>query len=89
MSSKPKVKVVLNSRGVASLLKSDEISTICETLAGEQAARIGGAYKTSTRRGKNRVNASIYTDDPKAIRDNLKNNTVLKNLGLHAGGGTR
>ena len=76
-----KVKIKLNSSGVRALLKSPEIASACEKVAKAEAANLGDAYKTDVYRGRNRVNVSIYTEDPEAIADNLKNNTLLKSMG--------
>ena len=79
--SKSKLKVVLNSAGVRALLRSPEIAAVCEQKAKAEAAKLGSAYKTDVYQGRNRVNVSVYTDDPDAIDDNLKHNTMLKSLG--------
>lgn len=76
-----KVKVVLNSSGVRALLRSQAMADACEQQAKTEAAKLGSAYKTDVYQGRNRVNASVYTDDPDAIADNLKNNTMLKSVG--------
>ncbi len=75
------VKIVLNSAGVRELLRSEEIQAACTQEAMKIKQRLGKGYAVSSHRGKNRVNASIYTKDPRAKADNLKNNTVLKALG--------
>lgn len=51
---------------------------------GERAERIadaaGDGYEASTFEGKNRGRASVITADYDAIRDNAKNQTLLRNL---------
>lgn len=79
--SKSKVKIELNKQGVQALLKSAEITAACERVAKTEASRLGPSYKTDVYKGKNRVNVSVYTDDPAAMQDNLRNNTMLKTLG--------
>lgn len=68
MSSK--LKVVLNRSGVQQLLKSKEIAGICRNVAEKQAEKLGPSFKTDEFVGKTRVNASVYTEDPAATRDN-------------------
>ena len=58
------------------------MATACENAAKKEIDKLGSKFKTSKHVGKPRVNVSIYTDDPEAIQDNLRNNTVLKSLGL-------
>lgn len=76
-----KFVIELNSRGVRELLRSDEMLKVCEGHAADMAKRLGGAYAVSLYRGVNRVNASVYTEDPDAIRENLSGNTMLKAMG--------
>lgn len=73
-------KIELNRPGVLALLKSPEVAAACEQQAKEVAARLGNAYKTDVYQGRTRANASVYTDDPAEIANNLKNNTTLKAL---------
>lgn len=40
--------------------------------------RCGDGYEVSSRKGKTRCNASISTENYRAMRDNYKNNTLLK-----------
>lgn len=71
-------KFVLNSAGVRSLLKSEEMADICGKYAKDIAIRAGAGYTSNTYVGKNRVNASVSPDSFEAMRDNKKNNTLLK-----------
>lgn len=75
------VKIELNSEGVRQLLKSPEMMAICQELADDVAVRCGDGYVTSAHTGVNRVNVSVYTESKDAMKDNAKNNTVLKALG--------
>lgn len=63
-------RLELNSEGVRSLLRSQEMADYCEELAQEIAGRYGDDYKTSTHVGPNRVNVSVYSD--------RQNNSLLK-----------
>lgn len=76
-----KVIIKLNRAGVRALLKSQDIAAACEKVAKAEAAKLGDSYKTNVYQGGNRVNVSIYTEDPAAIADNLKNNALLKSMG--------
>lgn len=77
-----KVKVELNSSEVRALLKSEGIMSTCEELANGVIQRTGcGSYETEKHVGRNRVNVAIVATDYKTVRDNLKNNTLIKALG--------
>ena len=73
-----KIRVELNSEGVRELLRSSEMAAICQEQARMIANRAGEGYSVSTYTGASRVNASVMTETTEAIRDNLKNNTLLK-----------
>ena len=73
-----KVQVELNSAGVVELLRSPAIAGICRQQAMTIAARAGTGYSVSTYTGATRVNASVRTETAEAVKDNLKNNTLLK-----------
>ena len=71
-----KVRVRLISKGVRSLLQSQEMMNICTHLAYQAQSRLGDGYEVTYMTGKTRVNASIG-----AIKENYENNTILKALG--------
>ena len=73
-------KFRLNRAGVAELMKSPEMVALLKEKAKAIQERAGNGYETSTFTGKNRANISIKTKSRKAIRDNNKNNTLLKAL---------
>lgn len=73
-----KVQVELNSEGVRELLRSPEMAAICQAQARAIAGRAGSGYSVSTYTGTTRANASVRAETQEAIRDNLKNNTLLK-----------
>ena len=73
-----KFRVELNSDGVRALLQSGEMASICRGLANGIAGRAGSGYTVTTYTGKTRVNASVMTETAEAMRDNMKNNTLLK-----------
>ena len=73
-----KVRIELNSEGVRELLRSPEMAAICREHAKAIADRAGEGYIVTTYTGASRVNASVITETPEAMRENLKNNTLLK-----------
>ena len=73
-------RIVLNSKGVKSLLKSKEMMAICQSEAVKIKNRCGDGYGFDTHIGTNRVNASVYASSSEAIKDNSENNTILKNM---------
>lgn len=75
------VEIELNSEGVAEILKSPEMKSICESYANKAQKRLGEGYIVTSMTGKTRVNASVYAESRKAKHENAKNNTILKALG--------
>lgn len=74
------IRVELNRAGVRELLKSGEIASACMGYASQIAANCGDGYVAEARNYPERTGAAVYADSPKAIRDNLKNNTLLNAL---------
>ncbi len=75
-----KIKFELNRDGVRQLLRGSEMQKVLKTHANQTASACGAGYKADTFVGTNRANASVYAESHSAKRDNLKNNTILKNL---------
>lgn len=75
-----KHEIVLNSAGVREMLQSPEMQAMLLERANEIAARAGTGYSTDVFVGKTRANASVFANDEETMRDNLKNNTLLKAL---------
>lgn len=75
-----KVRIELNSAGIRELLRSDEMGAVVEGHASAIAARCGDGYAFDRKLMPGRVIASAYTADKDAMRDNLDNNTLLRNL---------
>jgi len=73
-----KVKVELNSKGIISLLQSDEVQNLVNSYGDLALNRLGGGYETNSRKGKTRVNCEVVAVTRKAINDNSQNNTILK-----------
>ncbi len=72
------VRIALNGAGVRALLKSDAIADAVSEQARKIAERCGEGYAYDVYQTPGRVIASAYTEDFRAMRDNLKNNTLLK-----------
>ena len=68
----------LNSKGVREMLRSEEVKAMLRERAEAIKGRAGDGYEVSTFAGKTRANASVKATTIKAIRDNKKNNTLLK-----------
>lgn len=71
-------KFVLNYSGVAELMKSPAMVDLLREKAKSIQDKAGDGYEVSSYVGKNRANVSVKTKSRKAIRDNNKNNTLLK-----------
>lgn len=71
-------KFELNRNGVAELLKSPAMIEILREKARGIKEAAGDGYEVSSYVGKNRANVSVKTKTKQAIRDNNKNNTLLK-----------
>lgn len=74
-----RLKIELNSSGIAELLESKEVGTFIENKARECASRCGNGYRFDSKHLKGRVVASYYAGSYRSYRDNLLNNTLLKN----------
>ena len=73
-----KVEIKLNSEGVRSLLRSDEICEMCENYAEQLAKAADGKYTTDAIVGKNRGQARVETADYQTYRKNSLDNLLLK-----------
>jgi hypothetical protein len=73
-----KVKVVLNTKAVGSFLKGQEMSALLAGVTGRIQQTLGAEYETDVKQMGTRVISSVYTEDKKALKDNLENNTLLK-----------
>lgn len=77
-----KVKIKLNRAGVRSLLLSSDIAAAVDVAADMVLQRCGPGYaKEPIYMGKNRSNVQIYPESKAAVKDNYKNNTLLKAIG--------
>lgn len=71
-------EIELVDAGIVELMKSPEISQLVQAEASRVKSSCGSAYQTDTHEMPTRIIASVYTTDRDAIKDNLKNNTLLK-----------
>lgn len=76
------LKIKLNSQGVRELLKSPEIAEACRAQAAAVAGRAGSGYDVEQRSYPERTGYVVSAETEEARRDNLKNNTLLKALGV-------
>lgn len=74
------VKFELNTKGVGQLLKSDTMRAVLEDASSDIARRCGEGYLYDSKMMGTRVISSVYTDSFEAMKDNLDNNTILRNL---------
>ena len=76
-------KFVLDKKGVGELLRSEEIQSILNAYGQQVQTNTGRAedYQTQVGVGKVRANVVIRCINSTSIKDNLKNNTLLKALG--------
>lgn len=77
-----KYRVELIREGVRELLQSAEIRAALEEAAAPAMAQLGDGYALDAYVGRNRVNVSISAETPEAIRENLRDNTILKAVGV-------
>lgn len=75
-----KVKIELNSAGIREMLRSQEMQDLLYEKAAEIAARCGDGYEADVYLTGGRAVASAFTATPEAEKDNLDNNTLLRNL---------
>lgn len=75
-------KFVLDKKGVRELLKSSEIQQECMNRAVAAAGQCGEGYAAEPRNYPERSGAAVRAVTYSARRDNLKNNTLLKVVGV-------
>lgn len=75
-----KVDFKLNRKGVANLMKSENIQSVLRQHATKIRNRSGTGYEQDLHVGKNRANAQVWASSYEAKKDNLKNNTILKSV---------
>lgn len=75
-----KVKFEPNSKGIRDLLRSSEMSNICQRYADAIVSKAGEGYASSAYIGTGRVNVSVRPETYEARKENAENNTLLKAL---------
>lgn len=73
-----KVKIVLIPSGIQELLKSPDIQSVVTDVCQSIQKNAGDGYSYNVISGKKRTVGRVYADSYKAVRDNYKNNTLLK-----------
>ena len=68
----------LNLKGVAELMKTQEMQDVLKEHATIIKDRVGDGYEQDVYVGRNRANAMVRTATFKARKDNSKNNTLMK-----------
>lgn len=77
-----KVKFELDTDGVGQLLKSDFVASDVERRASQIASTAGPEWQVwsgPSLKG-DRAAALVFTTDPKAIRENGKNHTLMRSI---------
>lgn len=75
------IRIVRNEKGLTALRKSDEVNELIKSIADDIAARCGDGYESDLyTAGRTRNNASVGPKTPEAVRDNYRNNTLLKSI---------
>lgn len=72
------IEIELNTEGVRSLLKSNEMKDFLGNMAKEIKNSLPEGYGYGTRFLSTRAVASVRAATKKAARDNMENNTLLK-----------
>jgi hypothetical protein len=67
--------------GFNELRRSPEMLSACQEIASQVMGRAGKGYGTGTRMYRSRCAVAIFPVTQDGVRDNLKNNTLLKALG--------
>lgn len=65
---------------VAQFLKSAEVEAVMQQHADKVAERAGDGYKATTWQGDGRVIGSVETETIRAMRQNRRDNTLLRAL---------
>jgi hypothetical protein len=75
------VKVVLNEKGIQTMLKSEEMKSILGQLGAQKAAQAGPGYNYRVYDFPERSACNVYPDTKEAAHDNYENNTLVKVIG--------
>lgn len=67
--------------GFNELRRSPEMLAACQEIASSVCSRAGKGFGTGTRMYRSRCGVAVFPVTQEGVRDNLKNNTLLKALG--------
>lgn len=73
-------KVQLNPKGVRELLRSQKVQAQLDAHAKAMAEQAGAGYSGGAHPWTTRGRASVITAEPRAMRDNAKNQTLARVL---------
>lgn len=75
-----KIKFEIISKGIVSLLKSNEMGDTLMIHADKIKGNLGAGYSAQKVMSSDRVKVFVKANSKKAQKDNLKNNSLLKAL---------
>lgn len=75
-----KIKFEIISKGIVSLLKSNEMGDVLMIHADKIKGNLGTGYSSQKVMSSDRVKVFVKANSKKAQKDNLKNNSLLKAL---------
>lgn len=73
-----KIRFEWNRKAFEQIRRDPATLALLDELAQEHAAAAGEGYESSAMQGKTRARASVITATRRAIRDNSKNDTLLR-----------
>lgn len=71
-----KIKIELNGKGVGDLLKSRDLEQVLQSIAEQHA----GGWQVDTKVMPTRVIASIYSEDPEQVSEELETHSIVGGL---------
>lgn len=78
-------KLVINDAAVRSILNGAAAQSLClskaQTIANAANSSAPGGYAADVQAGKTRAHALVKTMNYRGMRDNARNNTLLKSMG--------
>lgn len=72
------IKVKGNKAGYRQLLNGREMQQLLNELGNEVARKCNGDYVVTTQMGAVRAHTRVATNSRKTLKDNYKNNTLIK-----------
>lgn len=73
-----KVRFEWNRKAFEQIRRDPKVLAFLDELAQEKAEAAGEGYESSSMQGKTRARSSVITATGKAMRDNAKNDTLLR-----------